>query len=110
MAFFFLSRIYFGIRTYRLRRGRKFGGILDFAFLIHENVGLCAKHGLINGERAPLEAVLRDRDTIEIVTESTREAPVVRACFSWFDMVKTPRARRYLVRWFESNYVPKQTF
>lgn len=84
--------------------------VLDFAFLIHENVGLCAKHGLVNGERAPLEAVLRDRDTIEIVTEGTREAPVVRACFSWFDMVKTPRARRYLVRWFESNYVPKQTF
>lgn len=105
-----VERLVVYTKDHEKRKIQKGATVLDFAFLIHEDVGLCAKYGLVNGERASLEAVLRDQDTIEIITEGTREMPVVHACFSWFDIVKTPRARRYLIRWFESSYAPKQSF
>lgn len=82
--------------------------VLDFAFLIHENIGLCAEYGIVNGEEVPLNTILSEYDHIQIVTAREDGREVVRACFEWFEYVKTPRAIHILIRWFKNNYVLKE--
>ncbi len=82
--------------------------VLDFAFLIHENIGLCAEYGIVNGEKVDLDTSLSEYDHIKIVTATQDGKDIVRACFEWFDYVKTPRAIKFLIRWFKNNYVLKQ--
>lgn len=64
--------------------------VLDFAFLIHENIGLCAEYGIVNGEKVELNTILSENDCIRIVTAVQDGNEIVRACFEWFDYVKTP--------------------
>ncbi len=83
--------------------------VLDFAFLIHENIGLCAEYGIVNEEEVPLNTILSEYDRIRIVTAREDGMEAVRACFDWFDYVKTPRAINILIRWFKKNYVLKES-
>lgn len=74
---------------------------LDFAFLLHENIGLCAKGCLINGESVPLNTVLSEDDIVEILVKTdANNENIVCAQIEWFEIVKTGRAVNRLVKWF----------
>lgn len=80
---------------------------LDFAFLINKNIGLCAQKAIVNGNEVPLSTELTNHDHVQIITNYYNGVETPCAQFSWIEIVKTPRARTYLARWFEKNYVRK---
>jgi len=62
--------------------------VVDFAYAIHSVVGDRALGARINGQPAALEAVLKNGDSVEVLTASTaRPNP------AWLDFVHTGRAR-----------------
>jgi RelA/SpoT family (p)ppGpp synthetase len=61
---------------------------VDFAYLIHTDIGNQAVAAKINGEFAPLRTELNSGDTVEIVT-STASRPSAQ----WLNYVRTGRAR-----------------
>jgi GTP pyrophosphokinase len=61
---------------------------LDFAFLIHTEVGMRCAGAKVNGKLVPLGATLKNGDTIEIITDPTR-----RPSRDWLKLVKTAKAR-----------------
>ncbi|MEZ4598742.1 MAG: HD domain-containing protein [Syntrophotaleaceae bacterium] len=64
---------------------------LDFAFAIHEKVGLYAWRARINGQTRQLKSRLLDGDQVEIERSST---PTVLP--KWLDWAVTPRARNQI--------------
>ena len=61
---------------------------LDFAFLIHTEVGLRCTGAKVNGKLVPLGATLKHGDTVEIITDPSR-----RPSRDWLKLVKTAKAR-----------------
>lgn len=76
--------------------------VLDFAFRIHEDLGLhfgCAKLNN-NGKAMPPFTVLSNGDTIEII-KSDR----ITADLNWFRYVKTDLATNYLIKFYKTQYL-----
>jgi len=67
---------------------------LDFAFLIHTEVGLHATQAKINSTFAPLKTILKTGDIVEIL-HSSNSTP----SRTWMNIVFTPRARYHLNKW-----------
>lgn len=61
---------------------------LDFAFHIHTKVGHHCAGAKVNGKLVPLGTPLKNGDTVEIVTDSSRNPNR-----DWLKMVKTAKAR-----------------
>lgn len=70
---------------------------LDFAFLIHSDLGIHFEYALINHEHAHqgMHYILNDGDEIEVVA-STNITPKI----TWFKHAKTSRAAKKLVEYF----------
>jgi GTP pyrophosphokinase len=69
---------------------------IDFAYVVHSNVGDHCSGARVNGMIVPLRYQLRNGDTIEIIT-----SPNQKPNKDWLKLVKTARARtkiRYLLR------------
>lgn len=82
---------------------------LDFAFAIHEEVGLCAKKAIINDKERALNTVLADNDCINIETATMRDRGGVvykseQACFKWITYVNTVLAKECLYNYFIKKY------
>lgn len=82
--------------------------VLDFAFAIHPEIGICARYALINRkqEQIPLYAKLNEGDLIEIVHDSHKENPELdtpHATIRWFEYVRTREATRALSRYLEKH-------
>ncbi|MDR0746398.1 MAG: RelA/SpoT family protein [Helicobacteraceae bacterium] len=75
-------------KTFSLPRGAT---ALDFAFMVHSEVGLKAKDAYINRVKQPLLTELRTGDMVQIITDA-RALP---RC-SWIEALKTSRARNIL--------------
>jgi GTP pyrophosphokinase len=71
---------------------------LDFAFDIHEEVGLKAVRVRINGKTRQLKARLMDGDQVDI---ETAERPTVLP--KWLEWAVTPRARNSIRRYLRSK-------
>jgi GTP pyrophosphokinase len=71
---------------------------LDFAFAIHEKVGLYAWRARINGQTRQLKSRLMDGDQVEIERYSK---PTVLP--KWLDWAVTPRARNQIRRFLRSR-------
>ena len=67
---------------------------IDFAFMVHTEVGLRCQGAKINGRIAPLHRELRNGDTIEILTGSA-----ARPSRDWLSHVHTARARHKIKQW-----------
>ncbi|MEP6571175.1 MAG: bifunctional (p)ppGpp synthetase/guanosine-3',5'-bis(diphosphate) 3'-pyrophosphohydrolase [Gemmatimonadota bacterium] len=67
---------------------------IDFAFLVHTEVGLRCQGAKINGRIAPLHRELRNGDTIEILTGAA-----ARPSRDWLSHVRTARARHKIKGW-----------
>ena len=61
---------------------------LDFAFLIHTEVGMRCAGTKVNGKLVPLSTPLKNGDTVEIITDPAR-----RPSRDWLKLVKTAKAR-----------------
>lgn len=61
---------------------------IDFAFVIHTEVGLSCSGAKVNGRIVPLRHQLRNGDMVEVLT-----SPSARPSRDWMNFVKTPRAR-----------------
>ena len=82
--------------------------VLDFAFAIDRNIGICAKYALINGkmEKESLRRKLRAGDRIEIISDHDKRRPekdIPHATVRWFEYVYTREAIRFLSRWLEKH-------
>lgn len=85
---------------------------LDFAFMIHKEVGLCAKYAIINNivpaedkREESLFLRLFPGDRIDIYSDTLKdEHSIYHASFDWFEHVKTPKARRDLIKYFKEKY------
>ena len=71
---------------------------LDFAFDIHEQLGLRAVRVRINGKTRQLKARLMDGDQIDV---ETSDRPTVLP--KWLEWAVTPRARNSIRRYLRSK-------
>jgi GTP diphosphokinase / guanosine-3',5'-bis(diphosphate) 3'-diphosphatase len=81
-----------------LKRLPKGATPLDFAFLIHTQVGQRAVGARVNGELVPLRYELRNGDTVEIVT-SAQAQPTE----DWLQIVRTAGARSKIRAWLRQR-------
>jgi GTP pyrophosphokinase len=77
-----------------LRRLPKGSTPLDFAFLIHTEVGHHTVGARVNGELVPLRHELRNGDTVEIITSSHAQPHE-----DWLQIVHTAAARSKVRHW-----------
>ena len=67
---------------------------IDFAFIVHTEVGLHCQGARINGRIAPLHRELRNGDSVEILT-----GPNAHPSRDWLSHVRTARARHKIKQW-----------
>ena len=64
---------------------------LDFAYLIHSEIGDYAKYAYINNQKCSLLQILKSGDIVRIFTDKNEQPKC-----TWIDMVKTSRAKNHL--------------
>ena len=79
----------------RLPRGAT---ALDFAFAVHTEVGQHTVGARVNGELVPLRYLLRNGDTVEIITSSHAQPHD-----DWLQMVRTAGARSKVRHWLRQR-------
>jgi GTP pyrophosphokinase len=81
-----------------LKRLPKGSTPLDFAFLIHTQVGQHTVGARVNGELVPLRYPLRNGDTVEIIT-----SPQAQPHQDWLKMARTAGARSKIRHWLRQE-------
>ena len=81
-----------------LKRLAKGSTPLDFAFLIHTQVGQHTVGARVNGELVPLRHTLRNGDTVEIIT-----SPQAQPHEDWLKIVRTTGARSKIRHWLRQQ-------
>jgi GTP diphosphokinase / guanosine-3',5'-bis(diphosphate) 3'-diphosphatase len=72
--------------------------VIDFAYRIHSDVGLHCSGARVNGQLVSLKYILRNGDTVEIIT-TPQQVPNR----DWLKWVKTPRAKSKIRNWLKSQ-------
>lgn len=98
----------------KLRNGKpmeipKESTVLDLAFMIHEDIGICARSAFINDRHARISSILHDGDKVVIEADTERTGKKVtkfipHARIAWLNFVKTRQARSKITRYLESQY------
>ncbi len=65
--------------------------VLDFAFRIHTEIGLCCRGARVNDRIVPLRYELKSGDRVEVLTDRTPSPSA-----NWLRYLKSPRARQKL--------------
>lgn len=71
---------------------------IDFAYLIHTEIGHSCKGARVNGALVPLTYNLQTGDTVEIIT-AKQEAPSA----DWLHVVKTVKAKTKIRQWLNAR-------
>ena len=71
---------------------------VDFAYMVHTEVGNHCAGAKINGRLAPLSTQLKNGDTIEIITDKNRNPSR-----DWLKFVKTAKARTRIKYWVRTE-------
>ena len=71
---------------------------VDFAYMIHTDVGNHCAGAKVNGKLVPLDTALQNGDTVEIITDAKR-AP----SRDWLRFVKTAKARTRIKHWIRTE-------
>src|SRR4030095_10020176 len=81
-----------------LKRLPKGATALDFAFLIHTEVGQRTIGARVNGELVPVRHVLKNGDTVEIMT-----SPQAQPHDDWLKILRTAGARSKVRHWIRQR-------
>ncbi|MGA3015278.1 MAG: TGS domain-containing protein, partial [Bacteroidales bacterium] len=60
--------------------------VLDFAYEVHTNIGATCTGAIVNGTMVPLKHVLKNGDTVKILTSRNQKPS-----HNWLEFVKSPR-------------------
>ncbi|WP_291321912.1 bifunctional (p)ppGpp synthetase/guanosine-3',5'-bis(diphosphate) 3'-pyrophosphohydrolase [Desulfonatronospira sp.] len=71
---------------------------IDFAYMIHTEVGDRCAGAKVNGKLVPLNTALKNGDTVEIITDSHRHPSR-----DWLRLVKTAKARTRVKQWIRNE-------
>jgi len=71
---------------------------IDFAYLVHTDVGNRCAGAKINGKLVPLKTELKNGDTVEVLT-STHQKPSK----DWLNFVRTSKARNKIRQWIKAE-------
>ncbi len=71
---------------------------VDFAFLVHTEVGNHCTGARVNGRLVPLSTPLHNGDTVEIITDSGRHPSK-----DWLKFVKTAKAKARIKHWVRTE-------
>jgi GTP pyrophosphokinase len=82
-----------------LKRLPKGATPLDFAFMIHTEVGFRCVGARVNGSLVPLRHELVNGDTVEVIT-----SPSARPHTDWLKIVRTPSARSKIRHWLRGQF------
>ena len=96
----------------RLRNNReielpKGSSVIDVAFAIHEEIGLTAKGALINGKEAHIYHMVHDGDKVVVDADNAEDVNdgfIRHARITWLEYVKTPVARKKLIKYLSDRY------
>ena len=77
---------------------------IDFAFDVHTQVGLHCSGAKVNGKIVPLNTVLLNGDSIEVLT-SNNQTP----SYAWLKFVKTGKAKSHIKRWVKKEQTEQST-
>jgi len=72
--------------------------VIDFAYRIHSDIGHHCSGARVNGQLVPLRYILRNGDSVEIIT-TNQQAP----SRDWLKLVKTPRAKSRIRNWMKAQ-------
>ncbi len=72
---------------------------VDFAYLVHTDVGNKCAGAKVNGRIVPLDYILRTGEKVEILTKSS-----ARPSLEWLRFVKTPHAKNCIKRFFRQQH------
>jgi GTP pyrophosphokinase len=73
---------------------------IDFAYSVHTEVGHRTMGARVNGRLVPLDTVLENGDTVEILTSKSDAAGPSR---DWLSFAKSPKARNKIRQWFSKE-------
>ena len=71
---------------------------VDFAYMIHTEVGNHCAGAKVNGKLVPLDTALKNGDTVEIITDEKRSPSR-----DWLKFVKTAKARTRIKHWIRTE-------
>jgi GTP diphosphokinase / guanosine-3',5'-bis(diphosphate) 3'-diphosphatase len=72
---------------------------IDFAYVIHTDIGHNAIGAKINGVMVPIESTLENGDIVEIIASKSQKGP----SRDWLNIVKTSRAKNKIRQWFSKE-------
>jgi len=73
---------------------------IDFAFQVHTQVGVHCVGAKVNGKIVPLNTVLKNGDSVEIITSNTQKPT-----YAWLKFVQTGKAKSYIKRWVKQEQI-----
>lgn len=79
--------------------------VLDFAYLIHTNVGSHCAGGKVNGKNVPLRTKLKSGDQVEVITRPTQFPKR-----DWLSFAKTAKARSKIKQQLNEQEMKTATF
>ena len=104
------SQIFVYDQSKKIHYLEKGSTVLDFAFLLHPNIGYCAKSAYINDIKTPfpLSTKLKSGDHVVILSDS--KSNQYHAKIEWFEYVNTKRSTKYLIQFFtEISHYPEKS-
>ena len=71
---------------------------IDFAFQVHTQVGIHCIGAKVNGKIVPLNTVLKNGESVEILTSNTQKPS-----YAWLKFVQTGKAKSHIKRWVKKE-------
>ena len=76
---------------------------IDFAYIVHSDIGNSAVSAIINGKEMPLKTELKNGDEVKILVSKTKKYP----SRNWLIYARTPYARKKIREFIKKNIVNK---